>query len=91
MYTNTNQSEQLENYDTDDEICFDFKLNPKKELKNKNTKKLNKKRERDNMEKIEKNDCNIPNNDFIFLGCEDGHIKIIEIEKESITRKLLGY
>ena len=91
MYTNANQNEELENYDTDDEICVDIKLNTKKELKNKNIKKLNKKRERDNMEKIEQNDCNILNNDFIFLGCEDGHIKIIEIEKESITRKLLGY
>ena len=91
MYTNINQIENLENYDTDDEICFDYKLNFKKELKNKNIEKLNKKRERDNMENIEKADINILNNDLIFMGCEDGHIKIIEIKKESITRKLLGY
>ena len=91
MYTNANQNEELENFDTDDEICFDFKLNYKKEHKNKNTEKLNKKRKGDNMKNIEKTDINMLNNDLIFLGCEDGHIKIIEIQKESITRKLLGY
>ena len=91
MYTNANKIEELENFDTDDEVCFDLKLNCKNELKNKEAQKLNKKRERDNTEKIEKNDINICDNDFIFLGCEDGHIKIIEIKKESITRKLLGY
>ena len=33
---------------------------------------------------------NLSNNDYIYLGCEDGNIRLIKINNESITNKLLN-
>ena len=93
---------EFENYYTDDN-SEDFKSIKKKILsfdKAENSSSLNKKRKNKKeihydtkdftLEKNESKNINIWN-DCIYVGCEDDSIKVIKINTESITKRLLGY
>ena len=43
-----------------------------------------------NSNSVEFKNINLSNNEYIYLGCEDGNIRLIKISNESITKKLLN-
>ena len=43
-----------------------------------------------NVNNIEQQNNNILNDEYVYIGCEDGNIKLIKINNESIIKRLLN-
>ena len=57
---------------------------------NENAKEKSKEYEINNI-KINQSNNIEPNNNYLYIGCEDGTVKLIELTNESKTKKLLNY
>ena len=102
MFNSYIEFEELEKNITDDS-SIEYKIKKLKnysKFKEKNTKTLNKKRkkrceinfdDKKSLEKNENNDKNRLENNYIYVGCEDGNIKTIKLSSESVIKRLLGY